>query len=59
MTNTKTTVAELIEKLKEFPQDARVVLWHTWGNYKDVDSLQIEITEINHYKENEQAVRLS
>lgn len=59
MTDTKTTVAELIEKLKQFDGNTKVVLWHHWGSYKDIDLSKIEITEINHHKEQEHAVRLS
>jgi hypothetical protein len=59
MTNTKTTVAELIEKLKEFDQNARIVLWHHWGDYKDLNLSQIQSTKINHYKKQEYAVKLS
>ena len=47
MTNTKTTVAELIEKLKEFDQDARVVLLHHWGGYDDLNFSAIKQDRIN------------
>jgi hypothetical protein len=52
-------ISELIKKLKEFDPNARVVLWHHWGNYKDIDSSQIEITKISHFKKQENAVKLS
>ena len=51
-----TTVAELIEKLKEYPQDMRVVMWNHWGNYKEIKLSEIDNTEIN---KNQQAVKLS
>jgi hypothetical protein len=39
MTNTKTTVAELIEKLKEFDGDMRVVVSGYESGYEDCTSV--------------------
>jgi hypothetical protein len=52
MTNTKTTVAQLIEKLKEFDGDMRVVLSHHWDGYDDLNLSQINITKINISRDN-------
>jgi len=42
MTNTKTTVAELIEKLKEFPQDMTVVVnSNEWSSFYSPDCVKI------------------
>jgi hypothetical protein len=52
MNETKTTVAELIEKLKEFDGDIRVVLWHHWGGCDDLNLSAINITKINISRDN-------
>ncbi len=46
MTETKTTVRELIEKLKEFDGDIRLILRGYEGGYSDVDLSQISAIKI-------------
>ena len=41
----KITVGQLIEKLKEFPQDARVIIHYDMFAYSTIDSIEYDEKE--------------